>query len=81
METITIENGLYLNYANAIIQDSLGFIWMGSDFGLKKYDGYSYTPYLHNSADSSSLGSNSILNLFTDSEKNLWISTRGGLER
>ena len=81
METITIENGLYLNYANAIIQDSLGFIWMGSDFGLQKYDGYSYTPYLHNSADSSSLGSNSIFNLCIDSEKNLWIFTRGGLER
>jgi methylphosphotriester-DNA--protein-cysteine methyltransferase len=44
VETITIDDGLFVNYAHSIIQDSIGFIWMGSDYGLQNYDVFHFDP-------------------------------------
>jgi len=81
IETITVENGLHQNLVDGgIIQDSLGFIWIGS-WGLQRHDGFSFIPYYHNPADDSSLRSNFVFGLFSDRQNNLWISTTGGLQR
>ena len=35
------------NQINNICQDKVGYIWVGTEFGLNKYDGYRFTKYLH----------------------------------
>ena len=38
------------NRVLAICQDKTGYIWVGTEYGLNKYDGYRFTNYLHESA-------------------------------
>ena len=43
-----IQNGLSHNTINSILQDSKGFIWFGTNFGLNRFDGSSIKSYLRN---------------------------------
>ncbi|KPL10919.1 MAG: hypothetical protein AMS26_21035, partial [Bacteroides sp. SM23_62] len=79
-DRLTVADGLLGNTIRNIAQDSLGFIWMGH-VGLQKYDGIQFTNYLHDPDNDSSIRSNYLCNIFTDSRKRLWISASGGLDR
>ncbi|MBL6446711.1 hypothetical protein JMN32_10335 [Fulvivirga sp. 29W222] len=69
---------LYNSTITSILQDSRGFMWIGTSDGLNRFDGYEYTVYRNNSNDSSTLLRNSILSLYEDSEGLLWVSTSNG---
>lgn len=62
-------NGLPTSDANTILQTSDCFLWIGSYSGLIRYDGNSFHRY------SSSVGVSSVISLFEDSLKRLWIGT------
>ena len=66
---------------NDVCQDSYGYIWIATENGLNKYDGYRYTTYLHQPDDSTTLGSNIVVKLYCDREGRLWAGTRIGLSR
>lgn len=53
-------------------------MWFGTRDGLNKYDGYKFTVYRHNPADSGSLSDNAISCLFEDSRGNIWAGTHRG---
>ncbi len=72
-------NGLSQNSVNCIFQDHRGFIWLGTDEGLNRYDGYKFKIYKYHPSDSGSLSNNKIIKIFEDSQKNLWIGTAEGL--
>lgn len=81
-ENYTMEEGLSQNSATAILQDALGFLWVGTTVGLNRYDGYSFTQFKQRNADSTSLADDHIRFLFEDSNARLWIGTRtSGLDR
>ncbi|MFV0592009.1 MAG: two-component regulator propeller domain-containing protein [Draconibacterium sp.] len=63
----------------SILEDSLGYIWIGTERGLNRYDGYEYYQYFYNEEESYSLCNNSIQCLFTDNKSNLWIGTKEGI--
>lgn len=73
------ENGLSENVVYALHQDEMGFLWIGTDHGLNRYDGYQFTKYYRNLKDSLSLPHNSIYALVPDSDKHLWLATGSGL--
>jgi signal transduction histidine kinase/ligand-binding sensor domain-containing protein len=75
---LSVEAGLSHSTVNCILQDSKGFMWFGTDDGLNKYDGYSFTVYKHNPDDPFSISHNRIWSLFEDSAGTLWIGTYGG---
>ena len=62
-------NGLPTSEANAIVQTSEGFIWIGSYAGLIRYDGNTFERM------DSSNGIASVVSLFVDSRDRLWIGT------
>lgn len=66
---------------SAITQDNEGYIWVGTEYGLNRFDGYRYTYYLANAEDSCSLNDNCITTLYVDPAGNLWVGTRQGLNR
>ncbi len=70
---IDINNGLSNNQVKAILKDSQGFMWFGTDRGLTRYDGTNFKIYLNNLYDSTSIPFNSIDFLFEDFEQNIWI--------
>src|SRR6266540_523584 len=59
-ETLSVENGLSQSTVRAIIQDSQGFMWFGTEDGLNKYDGYNFTLYKHDTANPHSVIDNTI---------------------
>ena len=76
---ISVLEGLSNSHAKTILQDYLGFIWIGTENGLNRYDGYSCKVFKHRLNDSSSLPHNEVHRIFEDSYKNLWVCTASGL--
>jgi len=76
---ITTVDGLSQSTVSCILQDSKGFMWFGTQGGLNKYDGYTFTHYLYDPNDSTSILGNYIFSLIEDRQGNLWIGTENGL--
>ena len=77
-EHLTIEDGLSQNAGLAIFQDSQGYLWIGSQDGLNRYDGFAFRIFKHDPDDPGSISHNSILALTEDKDGYLWIGTWGG---
>ncbi|MCB1602903.1 MAG: hypothetical protein KDI66_23000, partial [Xanthomonadales bacterium] len=77
-EHLNIEDGLSQNAGLAIFQDSRGYLWIGTQDGLNRFDGYSFKIYKHDPNDPNSLSHNSILSITEDKDGNLWIGTWSG---
>ena len=80
-ERVSVEQGLTSNRINAIAQDQSGFIWIATNNGLNRFDGFENKQYTHQQSDSCSISSNSILAVFCDSTDQLWILTINYLNR
>ncbi|WP_019029870.1 ligand-binding sensor domain-containing diguanylate cyclase [Colwellia piezophila] len=76
---LTNEDGLPQNSVQSTLQDSTGFLWIGTEEGLVRYDGYSLKVFKHEPSNSYSLSDNYIFSLIEDSQGNLWVGSRGGL--
>ena len=64
-----------------ICQDKYGFVWIATDNGLNRFDGYNFTTYNHSYEDSLTINNNIVTKLLCDREGNLWVGTRTGLAR
>ncbi len=80
-ETLSVDDGLPQDTVSAVLQDHQGFLWIGTQAGLARYDGYRYTLFQNDPADPSSLGDNYVTALLEDDQGRLWVGTRGGLFR
>jgi signal transduction histidine kinase/ligand-binding sensor domain-containing protein/CheY-like chemotaxis protein len=78
-ESITTAQGLSQNAVHSIIQDRNGFIWIGTEDGLNRYDGKRIVTYTHRHNDSVSISDNYVEELFEDRLGRIWIGTRNGL--
>lgn len=79
---LDINAGLSQNHVMCILQDSKGFMWIGTSDGLNKYDGYKFTLYKHDSRNQNGISGNYITDIKEDAEGMIWIATRGdGLNR
>jgi signal transduction histidine kinase/ligand-binding sensor domain-containing protein/DNA-binding response OmpR family regulator len=76
---LTINNGLGSNVTNSIVQDKYGFIWIGTQEGLSRYDGYQMTQF-QNEGHPTSIISNNISTLLYDDDY-IWVGTWNGLSR
>lgn len=81
-ERLTENEGLSQSTVYTIVQDSKGFIWIGTQQGLNKYDGYKFTVYKNELSDPKSIFNNYVYFIYEDSRNNLWIGTlNGGLSK
>jgi ligand-binding sensor domain-containing protein/signal transduction histidine kinase len=82
VEKIESEGGFPSNLVYKIYQDSKGFIWFGTMYGLYRYDGVNYNSYRYNPFDSTSIGNDDVISIFEDSNGYLWFGTyMGGASR
>ena len=79
IKKINSDDGLSHNIVNDIVQDGKGFIWIATQDGLNRFDGYEFKAYRFDPADSASISGNYVKSLFVDQKGNLWVSTRYGL--
>ncbi|TFW17780.1 two-component regulator propeller domain-containing protein [Duganella callida] len=80
-EQLSVEHGLAQESVLAIAQDRQGFIWLGTQAGLTRYDGYRTINYKSAVSDPSSLADNWVRVLHLDRAGRLWVGTDGGLDR
>jgi len=80
-QRLSIEDGLSQGTVNCILQDATGFLWLGTQDGLNRYDGYSFRVHKHDPTDPESLPASWVEALAEDPDGDLWVGTRGGLAR
>lgn len=74
--TWTTENGLPQNTIYALAQTGDGYLWIGSEGGLARFDGFDFTVF--NRSNTRALMKNSVTSLCPDRDGSLWIGTFGG---
>jgi len=75
---LTQSNGLSNNKVNCILQDKRGFIWIGTDDGLNRYDGNNFVVFKNTPGQASGISGNTITDLHEDKDEVLWIATSDG---
>lgn len=77
---ITEQSGLPQSETYFLFQDSWGYMWIGTEGGLLRFDGQNIKKYQQESEDSLSLSENIITSqCFEDVDGNLWFSTFSAL--
>lgn len=76
---LTTSDGLPNNSIRCVYQDSKGFIWMGTQNGLSRYDGNSFITFRPQGGEEVSLADHRIKSLIEDKNGFLWISTHAKL--
>lgn len=72
---LTTKEGLSNGSANAILKDSYGYLWVGTQYGLNRYDGYGFkVSTTASTANTNAMFTNNIGNLQEDARGNIWIS-------
>src|SRR5579859_6464952 len=73
------ESGLSNNLTTRIVQDRTGYLWVGTLYGLNRFDGYSFKAFRHNSNDDNSIADNRISALAVDKLNRIWIGGALGI--
>lgn len=74
-----IENGISANNISALLQDQKGFIWIGTDYGLSRFDGNQFTFYQKTNPHYSNFHANSINTICETNSNELWLGTENGV--
>ena len=77
-DRLSLNEGLSQSIINVIHRDQKGFLWIGTQSGLNKYDGYDFKIYKQNPFDSTSISDNLITSIYEDRSGDLWIGTNAG---
>lgn len=73
----TVEDGLAQSQINDINQDELGYLWIGTESGLSKFNGLDFVNY----SMGNGLPDNKIEKIFFQQDNTLWVGTPNGLAR
>ncbi|TXK28595.1 response regulator [Pontibacter qinzhouensis] len=76
---LDMNNGLAHNQVNCFLKDSKGYMWVGTNGGLSRYDGYQFTTFRHDSKNPHSLHENEIQNLYEGPEGFIWVVSFSGI--
>jgi len=70
--------GLSDGIVHAFVQDKYGYIWVGTTYGLNRFDGVNIKTFFSKLGDSTSLLDNYVRSLYCDKNNNLWVGTKQG---
>lgn len=72
---VNSENSLASASVTALFQDHAGYVWIATQSGLQRYDGYRYLQLRHDPADSTSLPGSFVTALAEDNRNRLWVGS------
>jgi signal transduction histidine kinase/ligand-binding sensor domain-containing protein len=73
------EQGLSQASVLAVAQDKTGFLWIGTQDRLNRFDGYSFKIYRHDRSDSWSLSDSNVVAIASEPDGGMWFGTQSGL--
>lgn len=76
---LTSSEGLSNDHVNAIVKGRRGFMWIGTDDGLNRYDGYQFIIYRHDRDNPNSIRDNLVYDII-ERDRGFWIGTASGLD-
>jgi signal transduction histidine kinase/ligand-binding sensor domain-containing protein/DNA-binding response OmpR family regulator len=76
--SLSVEQGLSSVTISSILKDSKGYLWVGTEDGLNRYNGYEFKIYRNDPSNEYTLLTNRVLSIFEDSSGTLWVSTAKG---
>jgi ligand-binding sensor domain-containing protein/signal transduction histidine kinase len=76
-----LEEGLSQSSARVLLQDNLGFLWIGTEDGLNRFDGYSFKVFRPNPNDPDALNGGEVFSIFQTADNSIWVGTYAGLNR
>jgi ligand-binding sensor domain-containing protein len=76
-----IDQGVSLASVNCMLKDVNGFLWIGTSYGLNRFDGSHFINYLPDKNKNGTISDSHILSLVEDSLHNIWMGTFKGLTR
>lgn len=79
LDQISLNEGLSQSEVRAILQDSKGYLWFGTQDGLNRYDGYEIRQFHNDPFDKQTLPNGEITFLYEDSRQNVWVGTLQGI--
>jgi ligand-binding sensor domain-containing protein/signal transduction histidine kinase/CheY-like chemotaxis protein/AraC-like DNA-binding protein len=79
VKTFSAQDGLPAKNTTAALKDSRGFMWIGTENGLCKFDGYTFKTFVNIAGDSSTITNNFINAIVEDKKGRLWVGTMDGL--
>ena len=77
-DRISTDDGLSQAGITSIVQDHKGYIWIGTQEGLNRFDGYEFKVYAHIAGDENSIANDWIWSLVVDHKGRLWVGTNTG---
>jgi|HubBroStandDraft_6_1064221.scaffolds.fasta_scaffold01195_5 signal transduction histidine kinase/ligand-binding sensor domain-containing protein/DNA-binding response OmpR family regulator/HPt (histidine-containing phosphotransfer) domain-containing protein len=77
-EHLTMRDGLSMSTINSILQDSRGYIWLATEAGLNRYDGYTVRQFRRERGNEHGLASDYVWSIAEDAQGDLWLATEGG---
>src|ERR1700722_2126761 len=77
-EHLTMRDGLSMSTINSILQDSQGYVWLATEAGLNRYDGYSVRQFRRERGNEHALASDYVWSIAEDSHGDLWLAADGG---
>lgn len=77
--TILVSNELSNSIIKCINEDAFGYIWIGTESGLNRYNGVEVHQYFHSAEDSLSLRHDNINQIYCDKQGRLWVGTMQGI--
>ena len=81
-ESLGLEDGLSQSTVLAVLQDRFGFLWVGTEDGLNRYNGYTFKVFRPDLNNPDTISDRWVTSLFEDKQGYIWIGTRqGGLNR
>ncbi len=80
-QNFSLEEGLSQSTGYCVVQDHKGFLWIGTETGLNRFDGYTFKIYLEDRAQPRALVNNYVWCLLVDKSGVLWVGTDSGLSR
>jgi signal transduction histidine kinase/ligand-binding sensor domain-containing protein/CheY-like chemotaxis protein len=77
-EHLTVREGLSQSTVMSFLQDSQGYLWLATESGLDRYDGYSIREYRRQRGNDAALASDYVWSIVEDAHHDLWLATVGG---
>jgi hypothetical protein len=70
---LSTSDGLSQTRVSQVVQDNQGFIWLNTQFGIDRYDGYNFKLFVHDPRNPRSLSGAEVETLFKDRDGAIWV--------